>query len=331
MVKLPGGFSPVRAFQQAGSILNPAGGVADYDVFSDVSVRGGDRYPVNGGLIGPQNVTSQNQPGDVRINTGPIGGGAVQGAATGGGGIAQAQDTQQIAGLRNEIIARRDRANSIFDALTGAISALAQEKRGGLEQQFQQQQQQATEDFTNQSGQLARAYRGRGIGDSSFKVNALDAAGNQFQRAIQDLGSQRQSGLAKVGSESEVALARLGADRGSLAGINIDEVGRRDDGTVDITKLAELRDSLDDRIRQAQVQQTELGTESGFRGKLDQIAPYGGTTEALRGALNSLIQAAVPKAVKDRLASAIISNYAPTDAGVWQQYYEEQNRQTATG
>lgn len=334
MAKLPGGFSPTAFIKQAGSYLNPTGGVADYDVFSDLSVRGGERSPTSGAFIGGGPTTSTGLSNPIPAFTideqgGPGGGGAVGGASTGGGGgggIAGAQNAQQVASLRNEIIARRDRANSIFDALTGAVSALAAEKRGQLESQFEQESGQAASNYGETSGQISRAYRGRGLGDSSYRINALDKASQDYQRTVQDLTAQRGSGLAKVGAEATGVLARAQADRESLGGIRLDEVGRRDDGTYDVNKLVELRNDLDNRIREASVQQTELGTEAGFRGKLDQIAPYGGTTNALKASLNSLLQAAVPKVVKDRLAAQLIGTYAPTDATVWQEYYDEQSQ-----
>lgn len=52
MVKLPGGFSPLNAVKQFGSIVNPTGGVTDYDVFSDISVWGGNRGPADGSFVG---------------------------------------------------------------------------------------------------------------------------------------------------------------------------------------------------------------------------------------------------------------------------------------
>lgn len=49
---LPGGFSIINAGKQIGSQLNPTGGVTDYNVFSEKSVRGGDRSPADGSFFG---------------------------------------------------------------------------------------------------------------------------------------------------------------------------------------------------------------------------------------------------------------------------------------
>lgn len=295
------------------------------------------------------NVLGRQSPGynaPVGGNTSPVGGNAPfiedrgslsagqtlsVGTGTGASASASGGDAAQLGSLRSEITARRERANSIFDALTGAVSALAQEKRNALESQFATEQGRAVGDYLENAGTLARTYRARGIGDSSYKINALDRASSLQARALEDLGSQRLSGLSKVGGEAVGAQAKINADRSSIAGINLDEVGRKDDGTYDTSKLIELRNDLDQRIRDAETQQAQFGKDAGFRGKLDQIAPYAGTTAALKGALQSLVQSATPPVVRDRIAAAIISNYAPQDASVWQNYYDQEKQKTTTG
>lgn len=264
-----------------------------------------------------------------------ITGGGGGGAGTGGGGatsgdIASAQNAQQVASLKNEIMSRRQRANSIFEALTGAVQALAQDKRGALEGQFAQEQGRATEDFTKEGDNLNWSYASRGLGDSSFRINAQEDASKMYSRAIQDLGTQRNTGLAKVGQEVAGRSARYSADRDSINSLNLDEIGRRDDGTIDSNALVDARNQLDNRIRELGVEQAEMGTEAGFRGKLDQVAPYTGVATQLKSALTSLVQSAAPKVVKDRLASAIISNYAPTDQATWEKFYQEAGSQVAS-
>lgn len=254
-------------------------------------------------------------------------------AALGGGGpsaadVAAQQQAQELAGLRNEIISRRERANSIFDALTGAVQALAQEKRGGLEQQYQQETGRALEDFTDKGDELQRVYAARGLADSSYRINAVDKASRDYQRSLQDLGSAREKGLSDVGSEASGSLARIGADRGAVNAQDLGEIGRKEDGTYDTNALRELRNQLDARIREAEVQQSQFGTAQGFRGRLDQIAPYNGIGDSLRSALATLIQSATPTVVKDRLASQLIANYAPSDSAAYQKFYEDQKKQT---
>lgn len=236
--------------------------------------------------------------------------------------IASQQQAAEAANLKNEIISRRDRANQIFDALTGAVSALVQEKRGRVESDYAREQGAATDAFTKESGNISQAYRGRGLGSSSYRSYALEDAGEAHASALGELGSQRQDALSQVGAEAVGAEARINADRGSLNTINLDDYGD------DANALRQLRDNIDQKIRDAEVKQAELGTASGMRGRLDQIAPYGGTLQTLQTALGNLASIAIPKSAKDKIASAIIDNYAPSDRGTWEAFYNEESKKT---
>lgn len=250
-------------------------------------------------------------------------GGDVLSSSTGnsmGGGSMNSvgPDPAEVASLRDEIISRRERANSIFDALTGAVSALAASKRGELEKGFQREQQTATEQFGTQSKDISRAYRGRGLGESSYRINALEDAGKAFQGALAQLGEQRTAGLGEIGGQLAGQLARIKADRGSMADLNLDELGD------DVGSLRQLRNNLDERIREAEIQQATARTPEGFAGQLNKVAPYGGTTNALKGALDSLLKSATPQTVKSALAQQIISNYDPDNEAFWKNYYEQE-------
>lgn len=91
-MKLPGGFSPTQALRTVADKANPFDGTdTDYDVFSDYSVRGGDRSPANGAFIGPQ-VKGVS-------TTAPSGGSAPTGGG-GDGGAAARQAAAQAAAQR---------------------------------------------------------------------------------------------------------------------------------------------------------------------------------------------------------------------------------------
>lgn len=256
------------------------------------------------------------------------------------------QRAGEIGALKSEILARRQRANSIFDSLTAAVNSLTKEKRAALETQFADEQTRATENFTREGDQLQRTYAGRGLGDSSYKTEALDTAGKGYERAIKDLGTARQTGLAKVGSEAATNLAGINADRSSVNAANLDEIlnsvrvtGVDNLGlksynlgelTDNVSTLRDLRNQIDDRIRKAEVQQAGFNTEQGFRGKLNQIAPYNGINQNLQSALSALVNSAAPKVVKDRLATAIINNYDPSNGQQWQNFYDTESEKLNT-
>lgn len=312
---LPSLFSNIgSAFNARSLITPPAKGPAPQSNWLIDQIR----------KITPLSSTTGFQSGGMGATGGQTGGGGY----SGGGGVDQgtAQQSAEAENLRSEIISRRDRANAIFDALTGAVSALAKAKRSELESQFTNEQQTATQDYSNQGEQLNRVYAARGLGDSSYRVNALDQAAQAFQAALSQLGQEKQSGLAEIGAQAQGQLGAIQADRGSIEDLRLGELGD------DVGSLRELRNSLDDRIRQAEVQQGTLNTPEGFRGRLAKIAPSGGASNALKAALDSLVNSATPKKVKDTLAQSIIANYDPDNGQFWKNYYdtEAQKTQTAT-
>jgi hypothetical protein len=274
---------------------------------------------------------------------GTTSGGTSEGYTTGGstGGytssgpsaaeIAAQQQAQQVSDLQSQIVARRQAANQIFDALTGAVNALAQEKRSNYEQGYSQNVQRAGEDFTQQGDQLNNTYAARGLGDSSYRINAFDQAGQAYNRTLQDMGNQRNSDLANIGATAASQQASIGSDRASVNGTPLEQIGVRSDGSYDVTALQNARDQLDQRIQAAQVQQAQLNTPSGYRGQLDQIAPNTQLNTQLQNALSGLIKAAVPQSVKDKLANTLISSYDPANAAYWQDVYNQgQNQQEKT-
>jgi hypothetical protein len=241
--------------------------------------------------------------------------------------IAAQQTAAQVSDLQSQIVARRQQANQIFDALTGAVNALAQAKRSDYETGYNQNVQRAGEDFTQQGDQLNNTYAARGLGDSSYRINAFDQAGQAYTRSLQDMGNTRNTDLANIGSTAASQQAAIGSDRASVNNTPISQIGVRADGSYDVTALQNARDQLDQRIQAATVQQAQLNTPQGYRGQLDQIAPNNQINSQLQSALGGLIKAAIPQNVKDKIASTLISNYAPDQSQLWEQYYQQQQTQ----
>lgn len=299
-----------------------------YDVggsYSGIDVSSGGSTFSSGGLniLTPSTTTG----------TASLDGGGQTGGGTDPAAAAEAQrkaeEAARIQGLRDEISARRQRANTIFDSLTAAVQNLAKEKRGELEGSYNQQQAAATDQFGQQSNLIANRYRGRGLGDSSYKTYALEDAGESYNATVQQLGRERQQGLADVGGYLTEQEARIGADRQAANYDDLTQVGLREDGTYDANALIELRSKLDERIREAEVQQAQTTTNAGFRGRLDQVSPYSGAVDTLKSSLAALARSAAPSTVKDRIAQTLIGNYAPEDGSTWTNFYQEEQKKQA--
>lgn len=330
-------IDPFRSKPQSSLSLQAPGAVKGWTGGSGggLTQQGGSYYA--GGLT--YNNGGQMAP---RISPPPAppvpGSGQTLGASTGGGGGGdseaqleaqrKAEEAARVQGLRDEITARRQRANSIFETLTAAVQNLAKDKRAEFEKSFADQQKSATDTFEQESGLIANRYRGRGLGDSTYKTYALEDAGESYENTVTQLGRERKAGLADIGAATDEQLARIGADRQATSYDNLLEVGRREDGTFDPAELIKLRAKIDERIRDAEVQQAQVKTSGGFRGSLNQIAPYSGAVDTLKASLSQLARSAAPKQVKDRIAQTLIGNYAPQDGNTWTKFYSDEEKKT---
>lgn len=123
-IKLPFGFSPRRAVQQVGSYINPTGGVADYDVFSERSFTGGDRSPTeNNGMFGGTGVTTTGMSSEGQEYD-------PSGLQFGGGGLQMGSDGQvqgMNTGLPSSMADPYAEARETFSSrLGGAVNNIRQ-------------------------------------------------------------------------------------------------------------------------------------------------------------------------------------------------------------
>lgn len=268
--------------------------------------------------------------------TGTLGartGGQSYGAGTGGGdtsgggtaGPTQEElDAQRAAELRKVIGAKRNRLNQLFDALIDDVDRVTTARRRELQKSYDQELTESREGFTQKSDELVKTFAGRGLADSSYRIEGEANAATQFKRALDELGRQNQSALGELGQSAAEKRAAIGADRQSLAQINLDEL------KDDVSGLTQARNQITKMIIEAQKQRASLDTPGGYRGTLNKISPAKGQADALKVQLDALIQSNTPQVVKDAIASGLIGNYGGVDTDVWQQYYQTAQQKALT-
>lgn len=269
------------------------------------------------------------------------GGTGILGARTGGqayGGNAQASgggsgaagptqeelDAQRAGELRKVIGAKRNRLNQLFDALIDDVDRVTTARRGELQKSYDQELTSSREGFTQKSDELVKTFAGRGLADSSYRIEGEANAATQFKRALDELGRQNQSALGELGQSAAEKQAAINADRQSLAQINLDEL------KDDVSGLTQARNQITKMIIEAQKQRSSLDTPGGYRDRLNKISPAKGQAEALRTQLDALIQSNTPQVVKDAIASGLIGNYGGVDTDVWNQYYQTAQQKAVT-
>lgn len=257
----------------------------------------------------------------------PSSGGQAYGGDTGGGSAGPTQeelDAQRAAELRKVIGAKRNRLNQLFDALIDDVDKVTTARRRELQKSYDQELTSSREGFTQKSDELVKTFAGRGLADSSYRIEGEANAATQFKRALDELGRQNQSALGELGQSAAEKQAAINADRQSLAQINLDEL------KDDVSGLTQARNQITKMIIEAQRQRSSLDTPGGYRGRLDKISPAKGQAQALRAQLDALIQSNTPQVVKDAIASGLIGNYGGVDTDVWQQYYQSQQQKAVT-
>lgn len=252
----------------------------------------------------------------------PYGGGDGYGAPA---GPSQEQlDAQRAAELRQVISSKRNRLNQLFDALLNDVDRVTTARRGELQKSYDQELTNSREGFTQKSDELVKTFAGRGLADSSYRIEGEANAATQFKRALDELGRQNQAALSELGQSAAEKEAAIKADRESLSQINLDEL------KDDVSGLTQARNQITKMIIEAQKQRSSLDTPSGYRGRLDKISPAQGQAQALRAQLDALIQSNTPQVVKDAIASGLIGNYGGVDKNVWQQYYQTAQQKAVT-
>jgi hypothetical protein len=254
----------------------------------------------------------------------PWGGASYAPSGEGGGGAAPSQeqlDAQRAGELRKVIGAKRNRLNQLFDTLLDDVDRVTTARRGELQKSYDQELTNSREGFTQKSDELVKTFAGRGLADSSYRIEGEANAATQFKRALDELGRQNQSALGELGQSAAEKRAAIGADRSSLAQINLDEL------KDDVSGLTQARNQITKMIIEAQRQRSSLDTPGGYRGTLNKISPAKGQAQALRAQLDALIQSNTPQVVKDAIASGLIGNYGGVDTDVWNQYYQNAQQQ----
>lgn len=252
MVKLPGGFSPVNFAKQA---VDPLGFFVDADVFSDYSVRGGDRSPADGSFVGPQvqGATTTAPNTGLRIDSGSYSGTANHPSstvsefntpqATGSGGgvdpLAQNRQNQQF------INAQADLTKSKLSSILSTLDPQQNVANAKVLNQFQ----------TSRNDLLGN----KATGDRNLNYADQQVQGNKI-RDLKTLGDR----IRQMNFSYSNQLGAYGAGDSSAAGLISNAVAQQG------------ANSRGDILRGASDQQTQIGfqredLERAFTGSMTKL------------------------------------------------------------
>lgn len=231
----------------------------------------------------------------------------------GGGGGGYSGPAMVRASLQDKI----DALNNLYNIISNDISTLTQDRRGQLENSYGEQNTELTKQYEKSAGVLPNAFSARGIRDSSYYENAATDAADTYTKSQKQLATDKEQKLAELGRTYASQMAGIQAGRGALGGYNPSFYGTEAD-------LAAARNNFDSQIGSLTQQHAGLGTDAGYRGQLNSIAPVKSTGASdLQAQLQKITQSSIPGFAKETIAKGLIKQ-SGQDPAYWTDYYEKQ-------
>lgn len=249
-----------------------------------------------------------------------LGEGVSAGNTGGGGGGGVAAGPAMIRGSLQDKI---DALNNLYNIITNDVNTLTTDRRNQLETGYGEQNANLTKQYEKSSGVLPNAFSARGIRDSSYYEGAAQDAADTYTNSQKQLQTDKESKLADLGRTAAGQLAGIQAGRGALGGYNPSFYGTEADFNA-------AKGNFDSQIGQLTQQHAGLGTDAGYRGQLNSIAPIKSTGAAdLQAQLQKITQSSIPGFAKETIAKGLIKQ-SGQDPAYWQDYYEKQAGGQAT-
>jgi len=246
-------------------------------------------------------------------------GGTNDGSYSGGGGGGAAGPAMIRGSLQDKI----DALNNLYNIITNDVNALTTDRRNQLETGYGEQNANLTKQYEKSAGVLPNAFSARGIRDSSYYEGAAQDAADTYTNSQKQLQTDKETKLADLGRTAAGQLAGIQAGRGALGGYNPSFYGTEADFNA-------ARGNFDNQIGQLTQQHAGLGTDAGYRGQLNSIAPIKSTGAAdLQAQLQKITQSSIPGFAKETIAKGLIKQ-SGQDPAYWTDYYEKQAGGQAT-
>lgn len=275
-MRLPLGFSPVNAFKEATTKIpgSPTRG-RDYNVFSEISVAGGDRSPVGGGLVGrdptfnPAPIPTETfEPLETLTPVGGGGGGVdPQVAAYNAMRARQASEAQAI---RNRLLGRESEVDSILNEILAAIDLTLGDTRKRRAERFDADTAALLESLNAATPEVEKAFASLGLSNSTFVGDRLKGVRDEWQKSQDDAARQYEDDLAGYSATAE---ANRSDARGtaSKAKNSLNYVRNLEADADNLGRLAESEKTFSDMITDFSGQKSRFGSQGDFLKALEGI------------------------------------------------------------
>lgn len=217
--------------------------------------------------------------------------------------IAAQQAMQQRSSLQSNIKNLVGQALGVYDTLYGNLGTAAASQKAQLEKQFGLQEQGMQQEFAQEMPRIGTAYAGRGAYDSSWRVNAENAARDQMLKQLQGLGLERgaqMSALGKSVAEQE-AQFKVGQDALNRALAEMATI-------TDVDKLTALQTDIQKRISELEASKAGLQSQEALTQKFQSI---GGPTDRagqVKATIDNILGGAAAPGLKQSVAAGFIQS-----------------------
>lgn len=232
----------------------------------------------------------------------------------------EAADNAKRAELRGGIRNLIQSMTSMYDLLHGDINNVAAEQRKGLQDKYNKETGALTDQFNQEMPAIGRGWASRGAYDSSYRVQGEQNATDAYGRQIEGLGTAKVADEGKIGTWAAQQRANIENDRG---GVNA--IGALIDSEQDINSLTQLKNQIDQRLRDNTAKRADYTTQGTARQSLMNSVPLTDNSGALGKVLGQIIQGEAPKALKIATAQQIIGS-----SGLTEEEKARLNQQVAT-
>lgn len=250
------------------------------------------------------------------------------GGGGGGGGYAYDPYAAQAAKLKTDIQQKIQAYKSVYDSLFGDIDNSVKSQLDSGNSEYDRQLNDLNTAFGKTQAQQGQIYAARGLGSSSYNIDAQNEAANTYQTNVDAINKARQDYQANLGKFAATNKASLGANRSAFDNLDLNSYGASD--------LASLNSNLDQSLASANQQRASLMTNPQYMGELQKIAPTQNQgTAQLASKLQTLITSSAPLFAKKQIAQGLIKSANLTDKNAqdyWNNYFQQlisQNGQTA--
>ena len=240
-------------------------------------------------------------------------------ADTGGGGEAYNPDTDQalLNPIKQQLGAKIQAINALYDALYGDLGTLYQSKRAELDTNLADERGKSQRAYEETARILPQQYGAQGIRYSSYYENADKKAGDTYQEGLGSLQKSYDQNLASLGGAYTQQKTAFDVGRNQLGQIDPNAYGSVSAAQGAVGNL----NSLEGQLAQ---QRASLGTNSSYMNSLNQIAPGKSTVpDALKTQLEQLSTSSIPGSAKSTIAQGIIKQSGIGQDSYWTDYFNK--------